>query len=850
MKNPLSDSSRESRVRLVTLVSLVGILLACPVRTNGSLEVSGFPKEIVGLAGRPASQVKTFTLKNVASVAANWTNYFTCYCGSGPCTPDGFSLSPRSGTLAPNASTTITLTFDESVATAEPGVNYNYQVDSKEVYGACVDFRITVDPSAKLEYSPPALNFTAPANGAGSWNNYITEQTLTVKNVGFGTPGGKVNVNIEIDQNARDWLYFASGYLSWVGLDSNTESQFKLRLNYPNKPAGVYQTSVTIQNVLGIDYATNLPITVPITLTVGDTKSVKVTDINPSVAPNSQVDGFFKEPLTVTITGENFVQGCQVSLGAGIVAGAVRFKSATQLEADLTGFNNLLEGPRDVTVTNPDGTKGDGKELFYVSSLVLKAIEVNQGVPMDCTAARPGVANHNTIVRVRIECNGTSCETGKDQLRGWLHVFKEGRPISGSPFIPEVPLRVRPAGSPFNLQTMTRAQDTLNFVFNNENSIQDGGTYEFVFEVDPRQPNTYPSRGDSPNPKTSLIRHLANQVFQRSQTDKSIRLAVLVDGNQPADIAEAMGYFDFIRATYPISRNLLTADPCSANITFTTEAATISALSTWHNQQATSSGNPFTHILFFTRSLGFTDGGLSDCGVKDYWITTGAFYCRSHVMILGFRGNNTRGTVAHEVGHNFLLGDTYAGGTDNPKVNPCNSPDCQAAGNGSIVENGCMDTILRTVSVVVPSNPGFLGSTKRDFMGNPNRETRWTDLRTWNYLYTLLGPSAQSGGSPDLAAQSIQSQALDWIIVSGILTTNATGTFSSILRTSRADPGLVLPPGNFAIELQDQQGQRLAVKTFQPVFTFTRDQPRVEPQVPFSLSPFHCGRHAHRLEKG
>ena len=82
-----------------------------------------------------------------------------------------------------------------------------------------------------------------------------------------------------------------------------------------------------------------------------------------SVEPNS---GQPKDRLTVTIFGANFKDGPSVDFGERIVVQQVTFVSASQLEVRIMVHNLAEPGPRDVTVTNPDGQSATLPDGFTV----------------------------------------------------------------------------------------------------------------------------------------------------------------------------------------------------------------------------------------------------------------------------------------------------------------------------------------------------------------------------------------------------------------------------------------------------------------------------------------------------
>jgi len=82
-----------------------------------------------------------------------------------------------------------------------------------------------------------------------------------------------------------------------------------------------------------------------------------------SVEPNS---GQPKDQLTVTIFGANFKDIPSVDFGERIVVHQVIFVSASQLEVRIMVHNLAEPGPRDVTVTNPDGQSATLPDGFTV----------------------------------------------------------------------------------------------------------------------------------------------------------------------------------------------------------------------------------------------------------------------------------------------------------------------------------------------------------------------------------------------------------------------------------------------------------------------------------------------------
>src|SRR5439155_376032 len=82
------------------------------------------------------------------------------------------------------------------------------------------------------------------------------------------------------------------------------------------------------------------------------TLSLPIVPTISSVSPSTGLQG---ANLTVTVTGTNFKAGASAGFGAGITVGSTTVVSSTQLSVALAIGATAAMGPRDVTVSNPDG---------------------------------------------------------------------------------------------------------------------------------------------------------------------------------------------------------------------------------------------------------------------------------------------------------------------------------------------------------------------------------------------------------------------------------------------------------------------------------------------------------------
>jgi subtilisin family serine protease len=95
-----------------------------------------------------------------------------------------------------------------------------------------------------------------------------------------------------------------------------------------------------------------------LTVTLADGSSATATvslQAAPTIASVSPGSGAPGASFTVTVTGTNFQAGASASFGAGVTVTSTTVVSATQLSVALAIATTAALGPRDVTVTNPDG---------------------------------------------------------------------------------------------------------------------------------------------------------------------------------------------------------------------------------------------------------------------------------------------------------------------------------------------------------------------------------------------------------------------------------------------------------------------------------------------------------------
>lgn len=542
--------------------------------------------------------------------------------------------------------------------------------------------------------------------------------------------------------------------------------------------------------------------------------------MTPSVSPNTVTT---QEPLRSRITGGTFASGTTVKIGTGDVKVISATVSAgTAIDVVLGGYSNLPEGPRDVELTRPDGTKQTTKDLFFVTSLVVEPLEVNQGVKMSCSQAEPCVGNHDTVVRAKVSCRGSGCATGKSSSHGRLFVTRNGSPYMASPY-PATPATMAvqaTATTPISQAEQLRrykAQDALNFQF--QLPALPEGTYQLAFEMDPRRLAQPLAQAGAPDEKRNLVTKLGPLTFTKSVTTSARRIAVFLEGGGKDGWQRVLSAFRYVRSAYPADRDRIQAVPTSSALTFLSAGQvgteTGSILQTFVKQRQLR----FWINLFSTRvdgSFFFTDSSwMASRGTTNADGNGTTWTVSSPDSIVSLRDfDMVPKTIAHELGHQMGLGDTYV--DTPPNYSPVNSPVGVAAcsgGSGCVVEDGGFHFDTGTVAVSPPPGGTVFSTQMLDFMGNAMRGSSWIDRRTWGYLYRKL--HLGTSGAPVTAPSP---SATEWLRVSGTVEKSGAASFATATRYSGASLDEDTREGEYALELQGASGQVLGSSKLVPVF--------------------------------
>jgi uncharacterized protein (TIGR03437 family) len=582
------------------------------------------------------------------------------------------------------------------------------------------------------------------------------------------------------------------------------------------------------------------------------------------------------------------------------IKAAVLSVTDTQIAVQLNGFQGLPEGPLDVVlIANTDCEAASsvlplvtGKGLFYVSGLTTDNLIINQAVPISCNST-PCVAEHNTIVRARIYCNANApnpkCGVGSPAT-AQLWVFPIGGPIPSKPFLPdnmalghsyflELTGSSPSQGSIFSFR---EGYDALNFPFvaSSRNQLS-AGTYDFYLTINPLNPSSPPFPGTSADPLNkakNLVMELPAQPFVLSTTP--LRVAVVIDqaivnlrtrvngttvvGRSLINDILARG-FDVVKAVFPVSASQVNVDYRDEQVITWIATPNVSpddnkALAPNFDRMTTilsilntgrAPNERYTHLFFFTIPPGFNSAGASNCGPSS---GSDGYDCTSPLAIIGWdslNGDTRLSAVAHELGHQYLLGDTYVSpqqSTNNPVTPLCKTLNTnlfrgpETAGCPS--ETGNFDTLISNglgtddsrgttdkhflqyrVAYFSPADysssdsSDYQSLTKRDMMGNAPRSIRWTDQCSWNWLYAkFMPPVSWPGATPCIAGAGRKER----------------GTSASSRDTIRAEiaHASASTPMIFVSGLIGQDN----MVTFSPCHVTTSALPAGDPSSPYSVS--------------
>ncbi len=154
------------------------------------------------------------------------------------------------------------------------------------------------------------------------------------------------------DQSSDD-----GGVVSWSWGFGDGDTSTLQNPTHTYASAGTYTVTLSVMDAEGeTDSASQ-------TVTVSDPPSTGSPMVE-GCDPNS---GNSNQKLTVRVTGSGFASGATVSFGDRVNVQGVTFVNGGQLLEVQIKIHRRASGPRDVTVTNPDGQSGTGDSCFTVN---------------------------------------------------------------------------------------------------------------------------------------------------------------------------------------------------------------------------------------------------------------------------------------------------------------------------------------------------------------------------------------------------------------------------------------------------------------------------------------------------
>lgn len=451
-----------------------------------------------------------------------------------------------------------------------------------------------------------------------------------------------------------------------------------------------------------------------------------------------------------------------------------------------TDFTNLIQvslgaPPTALPPSNPAAT----------ISLDTNAIEVTQAI-QNRQNTLPLVQDKTTVGRVYAKVNGVA---SSQPSAVYLYGSKAGVDLPGSPLA-----MLYMAPTAYNRNTLN---GTANFTLP---STWDEGTVSF-----------------SSRARTFTGNQASSTPFQLTFTPKEVPTYWIVPINTGTNAspvlvsnAEISSQESYSKAIYPVKginfvrKNWQVIGP-------TTVANTINALNQYYNNVVLA----WVITVLFTgkapfvlpdQIYGFTPsgGGISD----PTWLGLNGYVAR------GFRGTSREGTMAHEINHNLDRSTTGTWGRHVPFG--CGATGADSAWpyiNDDIQQVG-FDTRLPWVNgsggqdTVIPGTfPDMMS-----YCQSGRLPTKWISDYRWQNLFGNFSTTA--------AALMLQKQnsIQDVYYITGQVHKNGTGSLNPVL----VQPGIpsdTIPPGEYALEIQDGVGNPLYTQTFLVSFVDAEGDP-------------------------
>src|SRR5881296_3136413 len=152
----------------------------------------------------------------------------------------------------------------------------------------------------------------------------------------------------DTDPATANWALGAAASLDGALLNAGTGT-----VSFAVADGGVF--FVFASDFSPTQFSSGASFTLTATFADGFSAVATVTLTVPTIASVSPSSGAPGASLTVSVTGANFQAGASASFGAGVTVTSTTVVSSTQLSVALAIATTAALGPRDVTVSNPDG---------------------------------------------------------------------------------------------------------------------------------------------------------------------------------------------------------------------------------------------------------------------------------------------------------------------------------------------------------------------------------------------------------------------------------------------------------------------------------------------------------------
>lgn len=464
---------------------------------------------------------------------------------------------------------------------------------------------------------------------------------------------------------------------------------------------------------------------------------------------------------------------------------------------------------------DPLGRNADGNiEIFLRRLTALVPVQgvINRKVPADLAANRHSlVARKDLVVRAFFD---TGVGGASVPARGWLWI-DEGTDRSTTLFVDSY--TARPLGYfDDKPDARERLENSLNFFITgaSRDTLLTPGIHTFRVRVSP-----WDTGGFTPWEQSFQA------TFRESESLDVYIIPVKIKDSSGTpvspDLAVLPGSLDFLRSIYPVEKRLvrdivlgpLVLEQAPGTSTLLDSELLLSlddrlfAQLLWGNLaslgRVAAPFGPASNNLAVGILPQAVDGTNPIPGRSGYTYSSGT----DSVVVLGESGW-IGAVLAHEIGHQFGLGEEYAGGAVYSRNNPppATPEDGDAWGNYVQETDGAVDIANRQAVFHRP------GSSRRGFMGTGHERDQWATATEYAHLYGQLTTDTPT-------AQTASSVPTRYVSVSGTVTRTGGIQLAPFLVASSAYT-FTRPSGTqYSFQFKDATGSVLDTVGFNVDFT-------------------------------